>query len=579
MKKNNFLFLFLGIILTFGLTASFDSLLAAWVAPTANPPANNTDIPINVGSDLQAKGGPLWIESSASLAAVEASLRVMNSGTIDSFKVEDEFGDATPFVIDSDGNVGIGVANPQAKLDIAGGISSDSLSIRSVFVEKELPMTSGGLELSPTCTVDESELPPEVLGNGRCSCDVSDSNLDCSVENLIDTDYPGCFDRYKKNLDAVYANYPSVACHDLVTEGVRYFEAWNIEEDNNRIDAPFESYDNCNQIYPNAGDDLGVVINDGLKKNSCLSILLRDAVVYYWEEAIEINPGMNVSIRTINATNFASGGQAKIIMQNKKIRTYNGTTYRAPGRAYIEGGQLYIGGVFIGEKIADARPISISSGESSLFNIGLNGVFTLYSSEVSATEDLVNFAGGHNGGIFRNGHLWLYRNPISPRANLYAVRAYSALNFTGQQGTVGWSDTHVHLNQLNDGTTGSGVQKYPSSLSEKARLLYPDDVAAAASDIRYKKDIIEIDDSLSKILQINGVEFKWRDEDYMDGKQNIGLIAQDVEKVFPEVVITNEDGYKSVEYDKLVAPLIEAIKEQQKEIEELKNEINSIKGY
>ena len=95
------------------------------------------------------------------------------------------------------------------------------------------------------------------------------------------------------------------------------------------------------------------------------------------------------------------------------IRTYNGTTYRAPGRAYIEGGQLYIGGVFIGEKIADARPISISSGESSLFNIGLNGVFTLYSSEVSATEDLVNFAGGHNGGIFRNGHLWLYRNPIS----------------------------------------------------------------------------------------------------------------------------------------------------------------------
>jgi hypothetical protein len=95
------------------------------------------------------------------------------------------------------------------------------------------------------------------------------------------------------------------------------------------------------------------------------------------------------------------------------------------------------------------------------------------------------------------------------------------------------------------------------------------------SDRNLKKDIKPLKGSLSKILKLEGVSFAWKNE----GDKNVGLIAQDVEKVYPELVITNPStGLKSVEYGNLVAPLIEAVKEQQKEIEFLKAEIERLKA-
>lgn len=98
-----------------------------------------------------------------------------------------------------------------------------------------------------------------------------------------------------------------------------------------------------------------------------------------------------------------------------------------------------------------------------------------------------------------------------------------------------------------------------------------------SSDKTLKKDIKKLDNSLNKVLSLQGVSFKWKDES-KNNKINIGLIAQDVEKVYPEIVVTGIDGKKSVEYGNLVAPLIESIKEQQRQIEDLKNEIRLLKA-
>ncbi len=88
---------------------------------------------------------------------------------------------------------------------------------------------------------------------------------------------------------------------------------------------------------------------------------------------------------------------------------------------------------------------------------------------------------------------------------------------------------------------------------------------ATWSDLRTKKNIKVIPDSLNKILHLRGVGFDWRTDEFPDKKfkttPDIGVIAQEVEKVFPEVVKTSSDGYKSVGYAQLVAPLIEAVKE------------------
>ena len=108
-----------------------------------------------------------------------------------------------------------------------------------------------------------------------------------------------------------------------------------------------------------------------------------------------------------------------------------------------------------------------------------------------------------------------------------------------------------------------------------------DVVAYYSSDERLKENIEIIPNALSKVQQIRGVTFDWTDEylekqggedGYFHRKHDSGVIAQDVEKVLPELVAERPDGTKAVRYEKLVAVLIEAVKELKQEIEELKGE-------
>jgi len=91
--------------------------------------------------------------------------------------------------------------------------------------------------------------------------------------------------------------------------------------------------------------------------------------------------------------------------------------------------------------------------------------------------------------------------------------------------------------------------------------------ALSGSDERLKKDINPLEDSLTKLSLLQGVSFKWRDLK-VEGTQ-IGLIAQEVEAVFPELVETGPEGMMGVNYTGLIAVLIEALKEQQKQIQQL----------
>jgi len=103
-----------------------------------------------------------------------------------------------------------------------------------------------------------------------------------------------------------------------------------------------------------------------------------------------------------------------------------------------------------------------------------------------------------------------------------------------------------------------------------------DVIAYSASDKRLKDNIKPIENALDKVNKISGVEFDWNSnqDTYQDGMHDIGVIAQEIEDVIPEAVKTRDNGYKAVKYEKIVPLLIEAIKEQQKQIDELKQLIN-----
>ncbi|WP_437312516.1 tail fiber domain-containing protein [Sorangium sp. So ce385] len=90
-----------------------------------------------------------------------------------------------------------------------------------------------------------------------------------------------------------------------------------------------------------------------------------------------------------------------------------------------------------------------------------------------------------------------------------------------------------------------------------------------SSDRRLKRDIVPLGPSLERVLRLQGVHYRWVDEKIGSGLQ-IGLIAQDVEAVFPELVSSTHEGTKGVDYARLVAPLIEAVKELAAEVEALK---------
>ena len=96
----------------------------------------------------------------------------------------------------------------------------------------------------------------------------------------------------------------------------------------------------------------------------------------------------------------------------------------------------------------------------------------------------------------------------------------------------------------------------------------------SCSDLRLKKDIKPLKSALSTLGKLQGKSYRWKDNNEPD----IGLIAQELEKVIPELVKTDDKGYKSIVYQKLTAVLIEAVKEQQQEINHLSDRIALLEG-
>ena len=153
--------------------------------------------------------------------------------------------------------------------------------------------------------------------------------------------------------------------------------------------------------------------------------------------------------------------------------------------------------------------------------------------------------------------------------NLY----YGALLLDGGSGTSGYYIGQPYLSTEHNLYVNGSV------------IATADVTAFSTSDKRLKENIKQIEKPLDKIKKINGVTFDWRELTKEEEEQkfqlnrgaDIGVIAQEVEEVLPEIVTTREKtGYKAVKYEKLTALLIEAVKEQQTQIDELKEVVKKL---
>jgi hypothetical protein len=148
--------------------------------------------------------------------------------------------------------------------------------------------------------------------------------------------------------------------------------------------------------------------------------------------------------------------------------------------------------------------------------------------------------------------LWLNNDANTSSPAFVGMFTNDEVGFYGQTGTPGW---RFYVNT----TTGNAFLQ--GTLTQ-------------ASDARLKKNIVPLNHTLDAIQQLNGYTYNWKDDANPD--EQIGLLAQELQKVYPQLVKENDKGILAVNYSGMVPVLLTAIKEQQQQIEELKKLVQQL---
>ncbi len=254
----------------------------------------------------------------------------------------------------------------------------------------------------------------------------------------------------------------------------------------------------------------------------------------------------------------AANAQKKLTKGNIAISGFNNDS------GFIDGSALNASNLSSGT-VPDARfPATLPAANgSALTNLNASNLSsgTVANARLDAQlQDVAGLAVTNGGFIVGDGSNFVLETGATARSSIGL----------GTADNVEFEDTQV--DSFGVGTAASGTT---------GEIRATNDVTAFySSDKSLKENIKNIENPLEKVSQINGVTFDWTDDyikqhggedKYFVRKNDVGVIAQEIEKVLPEVVATREDGIKAVKYDRIVALLIESIKELKKEIEELKS--------
>jgi hypothetical protein len=246
---------------------------------------------------------------------------------------------------------------------------------------------------------------------------------------------------------------------------------------------------------------------------------------------------------------------------------YTNSSYRY----YITSG----GNVGIGTTAPNSR-LSVNGG-SFEFNRGTGALGNYYV--------VINKGASNDGGIILSrdnaSDFQIVNQAGNGNLTFYSYGAASeVLTILRSNGNVGINNTNASYRldvsgdaRILSGSLGVGVA--PNATD--GRIDASNDIVAfQTSDRRLKENITPITNALEKVKSLTGVMFDWKEETKsVHGYEghDVGIIAQDVQAVLPEAVRTNDTGYLSVRYEKMIALLIEGMKEQQLQIDELKSKL------
>ena len=210
-----------------------------------------------------------------------------------------------------------------------------------------------------------------------------------------------------------------------------------------------------------------------------------------------------------------------------------------------------------------------SSSSTAVGNYSLKNSNGFYNTAVGTYSLYENTSGARNVGIGLNS---LFTNTTGSYNTAIGYETYASANNASNQTIIGYQATGQADNSVvlgNDAVTAIYMAEDSGATIYAGNATFGGDVTIS-SDIRLKSNIVSLGSTLSKLLQIDGKSYE------MKGKQKIGVLAQEIQEVFPDLIGEDTEGMLTVNYQGLVPVLINAIKEQEDKISRLENLVEQL---
>ena len=485
-------------------------------------------------------------------------------------------------IIKSSGNVGIGTSNPQVKLDVVGGISVDGLKVKDLgdsgaagrwfrvgriqntnpINSAETAFFSGQLFVQDDFGNTASLQSAVTFGFGIRSGTIAPILFNAGSSSIRGDPDKWAFQVWKDSSDWHYLyffqpEYSRYAKFIYQAHGVT--ESWLNEDPmslvgaakiwDSRTDAAqaSEFYGGFNVIRGN----VGIGTTSPVEK---LEIFRNDAADF---PAIKLNNQFPTALNNSVGIDFALK------------RDIGGSTPGAKIRAIAETGNWPATGLAFYTGIPDFSPIAERVRISALGNVGIGTTDPISPLSVAGTPGVAAVSSNPSP---RPGSMRLITN--SGNSSILEMGLSDAAPFGGwlQASNGGTSGAYPLLLNPSGGNVGIATTAPSEKLHVVGNLRVQGSTDCTlgngaggtncSSDQRLKENIKAIPYALEKINLLRGVQFNWNEKSLSYGRHDIGVIAQDVEKVFPTAVINDKNtGFKKVDYAVLVAPLIQAVKE------------------